>query len=117
MQNLVSLSEDLGSVPFLHTSTCYVAGDRTGTVMEQDPLDFPFPKADTLDPKHWNPAQEITECAEMVSNARRRAKDAFRQSEFLAQARDNLKDRSEPTRGTALTEELKKWSENLLSAC
>jgi long-chain acyl-CoA synthetase len=83
MQNLVALAKDLGNIKFLHTSTCYVAGDRTGTVDEINPLSFPFPKADTLDIKHWDPDMEIKECMDMVTHAKRRAKDAFRQSDFL----------------------------------
>ena len=108
MQNLVALAKDLGDIKFLHTSTCYVAGDRTGTVDEINPLSFPFPKADTLDVKHWDPDMEIKECMDMVTHAKRRAKDAFRQSDFLDVAKNNLKTKGEPTRGKALEKELKR---------
>jgi long-chain acyl-CoA synthetase len=108
MQNLVSLAKDLGNIKFLHTSTCYVAGDRTGQVDEIHPLKFPFPKAEELDVKHWNPDQEIKECMEMVTHAKQRAKDAFRQSDFLDVAKTNLRKKGEPTRGRALDDELKR---------
>ena len=108
MQNLVALAKDLGNIKFLHTSTCYVAGDRTGQVNEIDPLTFPFPKADSLDVKHWDPDQEIKECMDMVTHAKRRAKDAFRQSDFLDLAKNNLIKKGEPTRGKALVGELKR---------
>ncbi|MEC8277383.1 MAG: SDR family oxidoreductase, partial [Myxococcota bacterium] len=108
MKNLVSLAKDLGDVPFMHTSTCYVAGDMTGQVDEIDPRTYPFPKADELNPKHWDPEREIEECMEMVRHAHRRAKDAFRQSDFLDQARQNLKKNGEPGRGSALQNELEK---------
>lgn len=108
MQNLVNLAQDLGNIMFMHTSTCYVAGDRTGQVNEIDPRTYPFPKADELDPKHWDPEQEIDECMEMVKHAHSRAKDAFRQSDFLDQARQNLKRTGEPGRGSALQNELEK---------
>ena len=112
MQNLVALCRDLGApgttgLPMLHTSTCYVAGDRTGQVDEVNPLTHPFPKTD-LDRKHWNPQREIDECIDLVDNVRHRANDAFRQSHFLDQAKKNLRDRNEPRRGTALDRELKK---------
>lgn len=50
--NLVALAMDLGAgvsggsgaVPILHTSTCYVAGDRTGMVPEEDPRYLPYPR-------------------------------------------------------------------------
>ena len=66
MQNLVALAQDLGGkdslgVPFLHTSTAYVAGDRTGEVDEVDPRAFPFPRADDLERSHWDPEREIAE--------------------------------------------------------
>ena len=114
MQNLVALSKDLGGdahpegLPVLHTSTCYVAGDRTGQVDEVDPLEFPFPKADELEVSHWDPDREISECVDMVDNVRHRSGDAFRQSEFLDTAKKNLAARNEPTRGSALKAEFEK---------
>ena len=113
MQNLVALAKDLGDIKFLHTSTCYVAGDRTGTVDEINPLSFPFPKADTLDIKHWDPDMEIKECMDMVTHAKRRAQDAFRQSDFLDVAKSNLKNKGEPTRGKALEKESSEWNASL----
>lgn len=108
MQNLVSLARTLGDLPFLHTSTCYVAGDRTGQVDEINPQLYPFPKADTLAIEHWDPEREIAECVDLVEHVRHRANDAFRQSAFLDQAKKNLKERGEPTRGSALDDELSK---------
>ena len=113
MQNLVALCRDLGvegskGLPMLHTSTCYVAGDRTGQVDEVNPLHHPFPKVDDLAAKHWSPQREIEECIDLVDNVRHRANDAFRQSHFLDQAMKNLRDRNEPRRGTALENELEK---------
>ena len=113
MQNLVALCRDLGAegtsgLRMLHTSTCYVAGDRTGQVDEVPPLSFPFPKADVLDVSHWDAEREISECLDLVDNVRHRAEDAFRQNHFLDQAKKNLKHRNEPQRGTALDKELKK---------
>ena len=68
MQDLVALAKDLGDIKFLHTSTCYVAGDRTGQVDEVSPLMYPF-QVDDLDIKHWDPDQEIKECMDMVTHA------------------------------------------------
>lgn len=109
MQNLIALCQDLGEqCRMMHTSTCYVAGDRTGQVDEVDPKTYPFPKADVLEPSHWDPAREIAECVDMVEHVRHRANDAFRQSEFLDQAKSNLERKGEPTRGSALKAELEK---------
>ncbi len=107
-QKLVQLCKDVGSPAFMHTSTCYVAGDRTGQVEEIHPLDWPFPKADSLDASHWDPEREIAESADQVDNTRLRLNDAFRQSHFHDQALKNLKAKGEPTRGQAFDDELKK---------
>ncbi|MEE2829228.1 MAG: AMP-binding protein, partial [Myxococcota bacterium] len=109
MQSLVNLAQDLGdSLPVLHTSTCYVAGTRTGQVDEVHPCEFPFPRADELEPSHWSPNQEIAECVDVVKHVRHRTDDAFRRSAFLAEARKRLTERGEPTRGSALELELQK---------
>jgi len=106
MQSLVALARDLGDVPVLHTSTCYVAGNRTGQVDEVDPLSHPFPRAGTLEGSHWDPELEIRECVDVVEHVRHRANDSFRQSAFLDEAKANLRDKGEPERGTALEDEL-----------
>ncbi len=112
MQSIVSLARDLGSedVPLalMHTSTCYVAGERTGQVDEVHPLEFPFPKADRLERAHWDPDREIAECNDVIEHVRHRAADAFRQSQFLDEAKTRLVGRGEPARGTALQDELAK---------
>jgi len=113
MQNLVALARDLGGkdslgVPFLHTSTAYVAGDRTGQVAEVDPRAHPFPRAETLDRSHWDPEREIAECVDLVDNVRHRSNDAFRQSDFLDQAKQNLIAKNEPARGRVLQVELER---------
>jgi long-chain acyl-CoA synthetase len=112
MQNLISLARDVSGpdrpLRFLHTSTCYVAGDRTGQVDEIDPRKFPFPKADDLAIEHWDPAREIAECLDLVENVRHRSNDAFRQSAFLDEAKKNLRKKGEGARGSALKDELDK---------
>jgi long-chain acyl-CoA synthetase len=112
MQSLIALCQDLGDIRFLHTSTCYVAGDRTGQIYELPPKKFPFPKADKLDKKHWNPEREIAESIDMVENVRHRSNDAFRKSDFLKHARQNLIEKGEPARGSALEDELSSVKRN-----
>ncbi|HET9958968.1 MAG TPA: SDR family oxidoreductase, partial [Polyangiaceae bacterium] len=108
VQNLVALARDLGSVPLLHTSTCYVAGNRTGVVEEKHPYEHPFPRASELERSHWEPDREISECLDVIEQARHRGNDAFRQSRFLDEAKKNLRDRSEPARGKVLENEVQK---------
>ncbi len=106
MQSIVALAEDLGGLPLMHTSTCYVAGMRTGQVDELGPKEYPFPKADELDRSHWDPDREIAECNDVIEHVRHRSADAFRNSQFLADAKERLIARGEPARGSALEDEL-----------
>src|SRR5258706_602193 len=108
VKNLVGLARDLGNLPLLHTSTCFVAGSRTGYVPESDPREFPFPRADELDKSHWDPDREIAECMDVIEQARHRSNDAFRQSRFLDEAKKNLHARGEPARGSVLENEVVK---------
>lgn len=116
VQNLVALARDLGGVPLLHTSTCYVAGSQTGNVPEIDPRQFPFPRAHELDRSHWDPDREIAECLDVIEQARHRASDAFRQSRFLDEAKKNLLERNEPGRGTVLDAEVRRVKRKFVEA-
>ena len=116
VQNLVALARDLGGVPLLHTSTCYVAGNQTGHVPEIDPREFPFPRAHELDRSHWDPDREIAECLDVIEQARHRASDAFRQSRFLDEAKKNLLDRNEPSRGPVLEAEVRRVKRKFVEA-
>jgi long-chain acyl-CoA synthetase len=107
INNLVNFAKKVGNIPIFHTSTCYVAGVRNGVIPELDPREYPFPRADVLDRSHWSPQREIEECVDMVNAARHRCDDAFRQSAFLDEAKQELLKAGEPTRGPALEEKLK----------
>jgi long-chain acyl-CoA synthetase len=116
VQNLVALARDLGGVPLLHTSTCYVAGCQTGHVPEIDPREFPFPRAHELERSHWDPDREIAECLDVIEQARHRASDAFRQSRFLDEAKKNLLERNEPGRGPVLEAEVRRVKRKFVEA-
>ncbi|MFZ5895650.1 MAG: AMP-binding protein [Myxococcota bacterium] len=116
VQNLVALARNFGGVPLLHTSTCYVAGARTGFVEECDPFEHPFPRAGELDRVHWDPDREIAECLDVIEQARHRSSDAFRQSRFLDEAKKNLLDRGEPARGRVLDSEVQKVKRKFVEA-
>ncbi len=107
-QNLIDLVRQLGTdVPLMHTSTCYVVGNRKGLINEDVPWAYPFPRCEELGRELWDPEAEIRDCLDLIAQARGRAEDAFRQSVFQEQAKKNLIARSEPTAGRALDEEVK----------
>ncbi|HVZ31664.1 MAG TPA: SDR family oxidoreductase, partial [Polyangiaceae bacterium] len=106
VQNLVNLARDLGSCPVFHTSTCFVAGNRTGIVEEKNPLDYPFPRAGELGREHWSADREISECLDVIRQAKHRADDAFRQNYFADEAKRQLEEKGAPTYGEALAREI-----------
>jgi len=107
-QNLVALCKALGDAPLMHTSTCYVVGNRKGLILEEMPGErYPFPRADELGRDLWDPKREIDDCLDLIAQAKSRCEDAFRQSEFLERAQKSLIRRGEPTAGAPLEAELK----------
>ncbi len=116
VQSLVALARDLGELPVVHTSTCFVAGYATGIVDERSPLEHPFPHAGKLERAHWDPDREISECLDIIAQAKHRADDAFRQSHFLDQAKRNLRESGEPGRGAVLEAEIAKVRRKFIEA-
>lgn len=115
-QNLVALAKALGDAPLMHTSTCYVVGNRKGLIMEEMPGEkHPFPRADELGRELWDPAREIADCLDLIAQAKSRCEDGFRQSVFREEAEKNLLRRGEPTQGAALEAELAKVKRRYVS--
>ncbi len=104
--NLVELCRALGkdgqAIPLLHTSTCYVAGERTGVVREEDPRLVPFPKAEKLGTEHWDPRRELEEGLREAEFIKSQASDPQNQALFEQEAKQKLQRRGEPTRGEVL---------------
>jgi len=119
-QNLLALTRrittDARPMKLMHTSTCYVAGRRRGPIYEVDPTSYPFPRAAELGKELWDPDREIHECLDIIKEARHRADDAFRQSEFAEKARQNLARRGEPTYGVAFDDEVARVKRKYLDA-
>jgi long-chain acyl-CoA synthetase len=96
------------AVPLAHTSTCYVAGGRTGLVFEDDPREFPFPRVvdcvagTALDRSHWDPERELSEGMALAKALRARVHGADLQSSFVQQARAKLRNAGRPSNGEAL---------------
>jgi long-chain acyl-CoA synthetase len=104
--NIVALCQTLQCKKLMHTSTCYVVGNRKGLVLEELPSVHPFPRAAELGKELWDPEREVADCLDIIKQAKSRCDDAFRQSEFREHAKRNLLARSEPTVGPAFDEEL-----------
>ncbi len=118
-QHVVELARALGTadapVPLMHTSTCYTAGRRPGPILEVDPCAVPFPRSAELPTDSWDAERELAECGELVAQVKKRAEDAFRQSEFEEDAARVLRARGEPATGRALVAEKSKAQRKFVS--
>ena len=104
-QNLVALCKSLGDVALFHTSTCYVVGEREGLVGEAMPGTIPFPRAGEIEGSLWNAEREVEDGLDIIREVNARAKDGFRQSEFVRAARTRLEEHAEPVGAAHLADE------------
>jgi long-chain acyl-CoA synthetase len=116
VENLVALARELGDVPILHTSTCYVAGYRRGRIPEDDPRVHPYPRfGDVPGEVQWDPTREIAEGLDVAASIKRHADDRFRAASYQEQARKNLEKKGEPARGAIYEAEVKKVKDRYIS--
>jgi len=97
----------------VHVSTCFVAGNRSGVVFEDEGIEGYFPRRDgvegrptapTLDARDFDLDRELADCARRIARVREDAEDAALQSELRAQAQERL--RAEGRAGDARSERL-----------
>ncbi len=100
---------------------CSTRAPATSRARARDPstrrtrATHPFPRCGELGVDAWDPDREIAECLDLVAQAKHRADDAFRQSEFAEAARKNLASRGEPVHGPAYETELARVKRRFVS--
>src|SRR5437660_3810658 len=104
----------------IHISTCFVAGNRSVAVWENDDVIGYFPRKNELKGVEFSVKQEIADCAKMSERAREEAKDAMRVAQFRELARkrlnEELRDMDDPDAlGLAVARERKVWIRNRLT--
>src|ERR1043166_1725132 len=119
-QNVIAFTKRMKRPCFVHISTCFVAGNRSGAVWENDPVVGYFPRKNDLKGVEFSVQQEIADCAKMSERAREEAKDAMRVAHFREQARkrlnEELRDADEPDAlGLAGGRARKVWTRNRLT--
>src|ERR1043165_4499042 len=77
-QNVIAFANRMKRPALVHISTCFVAGNRTGPVWENDQVVGYFPRKNELKGVEFSVQQEIADCAKMSERAREEAKDAMR---------------------------------------
>ena len=119
-QNVIAFTKRMKRPCLIHISTCFVAGNRSGAVWENDDVIGYFPRKHELKGVEFSVEQEIADCAKMSERAREEAKDAMRVAQFREQARkrlnEELRDTDDPDAlGLAVARERKVWTRNRLT--
>src|SRR5213080_4862143 len=119
-QNVIAFVKRMKQPRLVHISTCFVAGNRSGAVWEDDEVVGYFPRRGELKGVEFSVQQEIADCAKMSERAREEAKDAMRVAQFREQARkrlnEELRDTDDPDAlGLAVARERKVWTRNRLT--
>src|SRR5213595_3927718 len=119
-QNVIAFTKRMKRPCLIHISTCFVAGNRSGAVWENDDVIGYFPRKHELKGVEFSVEQEIADCAKMSERAREEAKDAMRVAQFREQARKRLNEEmrngDDPDAlGLAVARERKVWTRNRLT--
>jgi long-chain acyl-CoA synthetase len=119
-RNVIAFTKRMKRPCLIHISTCFVAGNRSGAVWENDDVIGYFPRKDELKGVEFSVEQEIQDCARMSERAREEAKDAMKVAQFREQARkrlnEEMRDADDPDAlGLAVARERKVWIRNRLT--
>jgi long-chain acyl-CoA synthetase len=120
-RNLLAFVKRMKRPAFVHTSTCFVAGNRSGQVWEDDPLIGYFPRREELKDTQFSVEQELKDCERLTRSVVEEATDATLNSEFRSIARKRLIEEGrdpddESTLNLAAARERKDWIRNRMSA-
>jgi long-chain acyl-CoA synthetase len=91
-RNVIAFAKRMKRPALIHTSTCFVAGNRSGEIWENEPLDGYFPRWRELPATHFNVEQEIADCARIAAEVRAQAEDAQVVARLRQRARDFLRE-------------------------
>ncbi|MDQ2976049.1 MAG: AMP-binding protein [Acidobacteriota bacterium] len=113
-QNVISFAKRMKRPALIHVSTCFVAGNRSGPVWENDPVVGYFPRKHELQDVTFDAEQEIKDCAKLAERVREEARDAMMVARFRELARKRLneenRDADDPDAlGLAVARERKVW--------
>src|ERR1051326_8267767 len=119
-QNAIAFTKRMKRPCLIHISTCFVAGNRSGAIWENDEVVGYFPRKNELKGVVFSVEQEIADCARMSERAREEAKDAMRVAQFREQARKRLNEELRDVDdldalGLAVARERKVWTRNRLT--
>jgi len=119
-QNVIAFAKRMKRPALIHVSTCFVAGNRSGPVWENDPVVGYFPRKHELPGVEFDVEQEIKDCAKLAERVREEARDAMMVARFRELARKRLneenRDADDPDAlGLAVARERKVWTRTRLT--
>lgn len=88
--NVIGLARMMKRPCLVHVSTCFVAGKRSGSIWENEPVVGYFPRKNELVGTTFDVNQEIEDCARISEQARQEADDAVNIAKFRELARQRL---------------------------
>jgi long-chain acyl-CoA synthetase len=91
-KNVIAFARRMKRPALLHTSTCFVAGNRSGPVWEDEPLQGYFPRWRDMPGTVFSVEREIADSDRIAAEVRAQADDAQVLARLRAQARARLEE-------------------------
>ncbi|MDQ3063422.1 MAG: AMP-binding protein, partial [Acidobacteriota bacterium] len=88
--NILKMARMMKRPALVHVSTCFVAGKRSGTIWENEPVVGYFPRKNELVGTNFDVDKEVEDCARLSEQARQEATDAVQIAKFREQARERF---------------------------
>ncbi len=112
-RNVLAFARRMARPAVIHTSTCFVAGNRAGEIREDEPLIGYFPRRDRED-QDFGVDREIEDCERLAARVRDEARDKSRHDAFVEAARRRFREEGRDPNDTgalsvAITTERKEW--------
>jgi long-chain acyl-CoA synthetase len=91
-RNVIAFAKRMRRPALIHTSTCFVAGNRSGEVWEDEELDGYYPRRKELAGTRFSVEQEMADNAQGAARIRELANDAQVLARLRQEARDRLRE-------------------------
>ncbi|MEP6788296.1 MAG: SDR family oxidoreductase, partial [Acidobacteriota bacterium] len=88
--NIIKMARMMKKPRLVHVSTCFVAGNRSGPIWENEPVVGYFPRKDELVGTVFDVNREVEDCARLSEQARQEADDAMQAAKFRELARNRF---------------------------
>jgi long-chain acyl-CoA synthetase len=85
--NILKMARMMKKPRLVHVSTCFVAGNRSGPIWENEPVVGYFPRKNELVGTVFDVNREVEDCARLSEQARQEADDAVQAAKFREAAR------------------------------